>query len=206
MFPRVLFPHEIPWFESLRSGIEAQNNNKIDEALVLLDRSLKIAIEKRLSTDQVLHSYLAYALAFVDAGKLDDAEAVVKRAIEFGRRSGPEDKKIHTLLLMEYGMFLLAKQKFDEARSSFEKALAIQNKRRLKMDADFLSMHISLLTCYIALGDWENAEVHGRKTIEASKKVHGAKHEITEGIAGMLATVSCNESRNLVKEYFANKA
>lgn len=198
MFPRILFPHEISWFESLRAGVEAQDNNNLDEALVLLDRAVKLAIEKRLSTEQVLHSYLAYALALMDAGKPDDSESVLRRAIEFGSRSGPEDKKIHMLLLIEYGLSLFAKQKFGEAKTSFEKAIAIQNKKRFKMDADLLTIHASLLACYMALGDWEKARTHGLKTIEASSKVHGAKHEITENIIGLLALAPC-EHRNQVQ-------
>lgn len=190
MFPRILFPHEKTWFETFRAGHEAQNSNKLDEAVILLERAVNIAIQQRLSSEQILHTYLAYGLALIDHGKMEDAEQVYRRALRFSEQNGRQYKVIHMLLFAELAMVLLVKNEFAECRTLFEKAIEIHNKRGLKMDEEFAYVYSALLFCYVCLGELEKAIVFGRKTLEYAKRSLGADHERTRAIGFLLEFAS----------------
>lgn len=195
MFPRILFPHEAIWFETFRAGFEAQHTNRLEEAVVLLERAVNIAIQQRLSTEQILHTYLAYGLALTDSNKMDEAERVLRRAANFSEQNGRQYKQIHMMLFAELGMLLLARKEFAESRTLFEKSIEIHRKRGIKMDAEFLSVYSALLFCYVSLEELGKAVVFGRKALEASRRLHGERHEKTQAIRLMFEYAASNQDR-----------
>jgi tetratricopeptide (TPR) repeat protein len=172
-------PQNYDWLENLDSGLTAAESGHDHEALKHFEQALEIAVAIGLTTDDLLKTYLAYAITLRNCGRLDESESVFFRAIQYSAHNNCQDSELHMKHLTCFGFLLLHKKKFEQCSQVLGRAVDIFRSKSLKVDSEFLRVFNALTCCYLEERDFLKAVTYASITYEESLKINGTNHLFT---------------------------
>ncbi|MBK8098182.1 MAG: serine/threonine protein kinase [Planctomycetes bacterium] len=150
------------------------------ERAATLQRDL-IAIYARsrgADSEKALNSALNLANS-LGAGSADEAEAIFKDVITRSVAALGEDNLVHVIANNSYGVFLMGKGRFAEAKQFVRRALEIGEEAEGADHENTLITRYNLANIERELGDLEAAERFGRECVDSFTRVFGPGHANT---------------------------
>jgi len=179
MLPDTLNPAAREWLDAFQIGMAASTAGLHNDACAHFERALDIAIQKVFSPDHVLNTYLPYGTALRDAGRLDDCEILLFRAINYGAENGRADSEPHMYLLAELGMLHFERGKYGSSHPFLQQSIDLLQRQKFRMIPEFAFVHLALATCYWQLNDLARAKRMYRTAYNKCLKARGPNHQMT---------------------------
>jgi CHAT domain-containing protein/tetratricopeptide (TPR) repeat protein len=159
-------------------GILYRESGKYSESIEVIRQALAIE-EGALGQEHPLfaESLCELAAAYLDKGDFPQAEPPCRQALALIERMSATGRPG-----VARAWFILGrvseegKGDYDQARTCFEKALAIQEKSRTPVPRDLIATLARLAPVYARLGRVAEAEAAGGRAIEVSKETFGPEH------------------------------
>jgi tetratricopeptide (TPR) repeat protein len=168
--------HETKWLKAFAAGQSASSQGNHKKAAKLLEQAKAIAIEFSLLPEQLLNTYMCYAIALQEGGQTERSEAVYREALNYSTVNGCERTAVHMLLLAELGVLLLDRSKHVESRMLLEKYTKMHGDLNLPIQEDFLWVQVALCCCYIASQEWHKLELLSLSIYNQSVNLYGPSH------------------------------
>ena len=110
------------------------------------------------------------------AAEASEAEAIFKNVLEVSPRALGETSQVHIIANNSYGVFLMAKDRYADAKPYVQKALELGEAAEGKEHKNTLITRYNLSGIYRESGDLAGAEVLGRQCVESFLRVFGPRH------------------------------
>ena len=179
MFPDVISSTDTEWLQKLTAGMLATNAGMHGDAVVCMRQALEIAQLQGLSSDQVLHTYLAYGMALRDDDRMEQAQKLLREAVKYAAKHCEAESPVRMYLLAQYGTVLFEREHYFWARPALEKALEIYRQGDFETDPEFLVVFLLLVRCYFYTNHYRSGRAAAKEMYDLFREKIGPNHPVT---------------------------
>ena len=166
------------------------NLGVFDAAGVQWEAALELR-ERTLAADHpdVGQSLNDLGMLRADAGKLEEAEPLLRRAVAILRTAGKQHRAEFARSLNNLGYFLQVKGEYDEAVLAYAEALVVYQQAAGDQRSGMATINMNMGWIETNQGDLEAAESHFRAALAIRRELYGAEHPHIAKSLSSLATL-----------------
>jgi tetratricopeptide (TPR) repeat protein len=164
------------WGKYMENGKEAWHEERYDKAEKMFERALESAERISPQDESLPCSLLWLADTYERRKKYSDAEALLKRAVEFAEKN-PDKKHVYlTEALRRLGYRCIDQQRYEEAEEVFKRALSLRRQYLDADDTDIIQSLYDLAHLYTKQERYEEAEISYLEVLTIQEDTLGPDH------------------------------
>lgn len=160
------------WLDTFSSGIAALDAANLKSAKRDLELAVDIAGQLGMS-EPLTNSLLALGDAQRMSGQYQEAEATLRRAIDFSFKHPGKNRIPYAFSLGGLGRLYIEQNRTDEAIHFLEMAVSLLRHHRASAEPEYLTVFLALITCYLETQEFEKADKLSRYAYDLSKALVG---------------------------------
>lgn len=160
------------WLETFSAGIAALDAGNLKNAKKNLEVAVDIAGQLGM-TEPLTNSLLALGDAQRMSGQYHEAEATLRRAVDFSFKHPGKNRIPYAFSLGGLGRLYIEQNRTHEAIQFLEMAVSMLRHHRASAEPEYLTVYLALITCYLETREFEKADKLSRHTYDLSKTLVG---------------------------------